>query len=137
MINGSGFNDAIFQANLCSTESLASAISGSHYNRCWRIHEPFVEALERLLMEKFVDDSQLAIPDKVISLTESLGVENDEETIKDEAILQFYKEYLSFRERCRSGDFGKTTQVWVALYLDIVEVLHMIHTAVQTNDFDL
>ena len=88
-------------------------------------------------MERFVDERQLAIPDKVIALTESLGVQNDEETIKNEAIFQFYKEYLSFRERCRSGDFGKTTQFWVALYLDIVGVLHMIHTALQTNGFDL
>ena len=106
MVNGSGFNDVIFQANLCSTESLASVISGSHYNRCWRVYDPFAEALERLLMERFVDESQLAIPDKVIALTESFGLQNDEETIKDEAIFQFYKEYLSFRERCSSGDFG-------------------------------
>ena len=48
IINGFGFNDVIFHANLCSTESLASS---SHYNRCWRVHEPFAEALERLFME--------------------------------------------------------------------------------------
>ena len=38
MIDGSGFDDIIFQANLCSSESLASVINGSHYNRCWRVH---------------------------------------------------------------------------------------------------
>ena len=54
MIDGSGFNDTIFQANLCSSESLASVINGSHNNRCWRVHEPFAEALERLLMERFI-----------------------------------------------------------------------------------
>ena len=35
------------------------------------------------------------------------------------------------------GDFGRTAKFWVALYLDIIEVLHMIHNAVQINDFDL
>ena len=71
MIDGSGFNDIIFQANLCSSESLASVINGSHYNRCWRVQKPFAEALERLLMEKFIDYKQLAIPETVIAFTES------------------------------------------------------------------
>ena len=30
-----------------------------------------------------------------------------------------------------------SAQFWVALYLDIIEVLRMIHNAVQINDFDL
>ena len=37
----------------------------------------------------------------------------------------------------QSGRLGRTAQFWVALYLDIIEVLHMIHNAGQINDFDL
>ena len=102
MIDGSGFNDIIFQANLCSSESLASVINGSHYNRCWRLHEPFAEALEKLLMERFIDYKQLAIPETVIAFTESIQVkDNDETVVNDQGVQEFHGQYLEFRERCR------------------------------------
>ena len=137
IIDGSGFNDIIFQANLCSSESLASVINGSHY-RCWRVHEPFAKALESILMERFIDYKQLAIPETVIAFTVSIQVkDNDATVVNDQGVQEFHRQYLEFRERCRVGDFGRTAQFWVALYLDIIEVLHMIHNAVQINDFDL
>ena len=138
MIDGSGYNDIIFQANLCSSDSLASVINGSHYIRGWRVHEPFAETLERLLMERFIDYKQLAIPETVIAFTESIQVkDNDETVVNDQGVQEFHRQYLEFRERCRVGDFRRTTQFWVALYLDIIEVLHMIHNAVHINNFDL
>ena len=138
MTDGSGYNDIIFQANLCSSESLASVINGSHYIRCWRVHEPFAETLERLLMERFIDYKQLAIPETVIAFTEPIQVkDNDETVVNDQGVQEFHRQYLEFRERCRVGDFRRTTQFWVALYLDIIEVLHMIHNAVHINNFDL
>ena len=107
------FNGIIFQANLCSSESLAN---GSHYNRCWRVHEPFAETLERLLIEKFIDYKQLAIPETVIAFTESIQVkDNDETVVNDQGVQEFHRQYLEFRERCRVADFGKTAQFWVAL----------------------
>ena len=137
LIDGSGFNDILFQANLCTSESLDSVIKGSLYNRCWRIHEPFAEALERLLMEKFVDNRQLPIPEKIIAYTKFIETKGDEDILEDETVKGFLRDYSQFRERCRTGQFGKTVQFWVTFYLDVVEVLHMIHTAVQTNNFDL
>ena len=91
MIDGSCFNDIIFQANICSSESLASVINGSHYNRCWRVHEPFAEALERLLMERFIDYKQLAIPETVIAFTESIQVkDNDETVVNNQGVQEFH-----------------------------------------------
>ena len=37
LVKGSGFEDVIFQAGVCSTGSLTGVLSGSHYNRCWTI----------------------------------------------------------------------------------------------------
>ena len=48
---GSGFEDAIFQAEVCSSGSLNGVLSGPHYNRCWTVHSAFAEALKRLLLE--------------------------------------------------------------------------------------
>ena len=35
LIQGSGFEDIIFQSGMSSTGSLNGVLSGSHYNRCW------------------------------------------------------------------------------------------------------
>ena len=46
LIRGSGFEEIIFQSKLSTSGSLNDVLSGSHYNRCWRVHEHFAEALE-------------------------------------------------------------------------------------------
>ena len=44
IIKGSGFEDVIFQAGVCSTGSLNGVLAGSHYNRAWTVHGAFSEA---------------------------------------------------------------------------------------------
>ena len=46
----------------------------------------------------------------------------------------FYS-YESCREQARNGSLEKTAQFWI-LYLDTMRMQHVIHTAVQENDFD-
>ena len=46
IVKGSGFEDIIFQAGVCSTASLNRVLTGSHYNRAWTVHRAFSEALE-------------------------------------------------------------------------------------------
>ena len=45
LVAGSGFEDAIFQAEVCSSGSLNGVLLGSHHNRCWTVHSAFAEAL--------------------------------------------------------------------------------------------
>ena len=47
LIGGSGFEDVIFQAGICSSGSMNGVISGSHYCRSWAVHGLFSEAIER------------------------------------------------------------------------------------------
>ena len=46
-MEGSGFEDVLFQAGLCSSRSI-NGITGKHCNHCWLVHEAFLEALQRL-----------------------------------------------------------------------------------------
>ena len=62
LISGSGFEDVIFQAGLCSAGSLNGVVAGSHYNRCWFVHGHLAETLERLLFERFLTTID-SIPD--------------------------------------------------------------------------
>ena len=49
IIQGSGFEDLAFQPGICTSGSMKSVLSGSHYNRAWTVHSIFLEALEKLL----------------------------------------------------------------------------------------
>ena len=53
LVKGSGFEDVIFQAGVCSTGSLNGVLSASHYNRVMG------KALERLSMELFMNNGNV------------------------------------------------------------------------------
>ena len=50
----SGFEDIVYQSDICSSGSLLGVLSGSHYNRSWIVHNAVSEALERLLLSCFL-----------------------------------------------------------------------------------
>ena len=54
LVRDSGFEDVIFSSNICSSGILQDVLAGSHYNRAWFVHEIFAEALERLLLTRFL-----------------------------------------------------------------------------------
>ena len=138
LIQGSGFEDIIFQSGMSSTGSLNGVLSGSHYNRCWQIHQHFTEALERLLFERFIRESDKSLADSLVQLDVDFKAATDgfiADVTEKEGFLTVQKEDLESKEKIRSGDLCKTSQFWLVNYLDIMETLHLIHSAVQENDF--
>ena len=128
LVPGSGFESAVFEPELCTSGSLHGVLAGSHYNRAWLIHATFVEALEYLLLTRFLVTVKLRIPGspKLSSLIDSIPPD----LTTDET---FRKSYEQFRESARKGDLGKTAQFWF-LYMDLIKYQIMSHTAIQEND---
>ena len=138
LIGGSGFEDVIFQAGICSSGSMNGVISGSHYNRSWAVHGLFSEALERLLFERFltiVDDTD--IPDVIrCNLLNRKATDNLLNDIEfNIEVARFFTLHENFKQDIRNGNYGKTAQFWVVYYLDIMANQHLLHMAVQENDF--
>ena len=52
VVKGSGFEDIMYQVNLCSTGGIKGVLSGKHYNRSWSVHECLAEAIQRLLIRQ-------------------------------------------------------------------------------------
>ena len=46
-----------------------------------------------------------------------------------------YALYNDYLEQIRQGNLGKTAQCWLT-YLDLMRMQHVIHTAVQENNFE-
>lgn len=135
LVRGSGFEDIIFQAGICSTGSLNGVLSGSQYNRCWLVHSVMAEALERLCIESFIQRGH-SVPDTVMQYYKTAR-RDLEALVEDQHMVEFLEEYEDFKENIRKGTFGKTARFWMTYYLDVVRNIHLIHYSVQTNDYNL
>ena len=113
IVKGSGFEDIIFQAGVCSTGRLNGVLTGSHYNRAWTVHRAFSEALERCLFERFISEYNIPIPEDFLIAAE-LPQSFYEDVISNNAT--FLKQYLEFKESVRKGQFGETPRFWLLLY---------------------
>ena len=103
-VSGSGFEDILFQAGLCSAGSLNGLLSGKHYNRCWLPHESFSEALIRLFQEQYKPE----IPDSLINFAKHPpGTVVIEELLADPFIQAYLKYYVQQVKKCLNGEFGK------------------------------
>ena len=129
-ISSTGFEDMIFQSNVCTYGSLGSVIAGSHYNRGFTVHSAASEALEQLLLNHFLEQRNKEIPVILEHFCINLG-----RYLVDivEGCAEFSKEFDEFNDSARRGEHGKTAQYWL-IYLDLMRNQHALHTAVQEND---
>ena len=128
----SGFEDLVYQAGVCSSGSLLGVLSGSHYNRSWTVHSAVSEALERLLLCRFLKKGEL-IPAQLSASS------TDPELFNSSVIdgtMDYMKRYETFRQKARTGAFGKTAQFWL-IYLDLMRYQNIMHVAVQENDLNM
>ena len=135
LVRDSGFADVIFSSNICSSGSLQGVLAGSHYNRTWFVHEIFAEALEQLLLTRFLVEEKPYIPASVRHgdfQPERLdtGVTRCKSL---ESLDAFFAKYTKYRSEVSNGKIGKTAQFWT-MYLDIMRYQTMAHTAVLEND---
>ena len=133
MITDSGFEDIIYQSELCTSGSLQAILSGSHYNRAWSIHLIIAEALERLLLGRFLVAKKSDIPDALAEY--SVNQSSEVEAVLNQS-SRFFERYESFREDVRKGSIGMTAQFWM-LYLDLMKTQILIHDAVHDNNLEL
>ena len=89
-VSGSGFEDILFQAGLCSAGSLNGVLSGKH-DHCWLLHEWFSETLIQLFQEQYVPE----IHDSLINFAKHPpGTVDIEELLADPyASIQAYLKY--------------------------------------------
>ena len=56
VLEGSSFVEIVLELEpgLCASGSLYGVMSGKHYNRALNVHRVYLEAMERLLMKRFL-----------------------------------------------------------------------------------
>ena len=138
LVQGSGFVEIIFQSGLSTSGSLNGILAGSHYNRCWKIHGHFAEALERLLLQRFLGDNDCSL-NIIISGNQILDAAsgNVDSLLKSTSAKELDSKFEQFKETIREGKLGKTAKFWLVNYLDIMHILHALHISIHEGDYEL
>jgi len=55
MMTGSGFEEILIESGICASGSIEKVMSGKHYNRAMRVHQHMTDAVERMVLDKFVN----------------------------------------------------------------------------------
>ena len=55
--------------------------------------------------------------------------------LQDPEVLTFLECYVKKQQQGLAGDYGKTPQFWLK-YVSLVDTLHALHLAIQSNNFE-
>ena len=95
-------------------------LDGTHYNRAWNIDSTFSEALEGLLMSRFIWDRNIAFSAEIKEYLAEGNCDAFDDNIVD-ILSSLATQYVSCKEKARIGELGKTLQCWL-IYLDLIEI---------------
>ena len=132
IIQGSGFEEIVYESGLCTSGGLKGVLSGKHYNRSWLTHECFAEAIERLFVKALVEVQNEDV------LTAAKAVESKDDCdilFATESFVDYETKYNKRMAECLKGTYGKTAQFWMD-YVQSVDRQHQLHHAINTNNFD-
>ena len=115
-LQSSGFEEIVYQTRMCTSGSLCGVMTGSHYNRAWRIHEVVSEALERILYKRFLHEKHPNVSNELIDLaSDEIDMVTFESLQRGESLgLKFH----NYQQSVRNGYPGKTAQFWM-MYMDL------------------
>ena len=142
---GTGFDDVLIEAGLITFGSLKRVMSGKHYGRSVHCHKIVLEALERLLFEKFIssrnentlcfDISEISRA-KIHDLLENPREEFLDNALNNDEIVSYLMDFHKLVSSARTGALGKTAQLWIS-YTDHIWLVLSLIMAVKSNDFKL
>ena len=136
----SGFEEILVESGICASGSINKVMSGKHYNRAMRVHKLTLEALERLLLKTFEEVHGLDCASEVKDVLD-MAISNPSQDVVNQAMENrnyenLFDLYESFKEKVRSGDFGKTPKFWMD-YMDKIWLVLRFLRATKLNDLDL
>jgi hypothetical protein len=137
---GSGYSEIVLEANLVTSGCLKAVLHGKRYSKSIWCLKVVSEALERLLLKAFIGqrDESAHGPtnaDALDSLIKLCNEENLVAALQDHTIDQCLNEYLTFQEKVRGGELGKTGRFWIS-FLDHARRVFMLLYAVKINDLN-
>lgn len=119
---------------------MKSFVSGTHYNRCKRLHQLLSVSFEILNFREFFKIIETANEELNKELQAVFKENGDGETNlcieKNSELEKEIKEYEKFCEDTLNGDHSKTAKYWY-VYVKLMRLYREFSRSVRTGDFDL
>ena len=142
-MTGSGFEEILIESGICASGSIDKVMSGKHFNRAIRVHQLMLDAIERVMLEAFMNSvgssDSYDMETVMFALTEfavSPSHMSLQSVIENSDCLKFVEDFNVFKAEIRKGKLGKTAQFWIA-YCDFVWILLTFQKSVKENNLEL
>jgi hypothetical protein len=135
---GSGYSEILIEAGLVTSGCLSSVLKGKAFAKAMFCLKTVSEAMERLLMERFIDEENVDVsnPKALFNLIQSCSQETLDLALQDPSTLTILKKHNTYEDKVRNGHLGKTAKFWLSV-IDHTRLLLMLHYSVKTNNLDL
>ncbi|KAG1677183.1 hypothetical protein GQR58_013978 [Nymphon striatum] len=108
-VEGSGFEEIVFQSGEAQTGTIRGILSGKHYNRAWSTHEAFAEAIDRFFMTTYMSPEIREITEFISRLPDQRDIRHA--LLQSRLLDEVHKKYLSLKTECMSGVMGLDVKI--------------------------
>ena len=136
--NGSGYSEILLEAQLVTNGCLKSVLSGKAYTKALFCLKTVCEAMERLMMEQFIQEEnvQMNNPVAILNLVKSSNRENLNLALKDPSTNELIRKYREYEDKVNKGHLGKTATFWFS-FIQHCHLIFMMLYSVKTNNLEL
>lgn len=138
MINESGVEFILTEAEVLAEGSMVGFLRGKFYNRCVRIHELLANVLEMKLYDLFLQDLPQDENESFQDIMDAIPVEKSqvEAHLSDPLVTQHLQKYEEFFHSVMDGSHGQTAQFW-GIYVFLINRVHReVQRCVKMNDVE-
>ena len=119
-MKGSGLSEIVIEAGVCASGSSEKVMSEKQFNRALRVHKVTLEALKRLLLEKF----EMSLPeDHKLSNEASEVVLNLAKNLSAEALQHL----MENKACCALSDTSSSSSKYEMVTSELLQVLAELH----------
>ena len=136
---GSGYAEILIEAGVVTSGCLKSVLRGKSYAKALFCLKTVTEAMEYLLIERFVADENVAItnPSALLNLLQTCDHENLQLALQDKmTLMTIFEQYAAFEDKVETGQLGKTATFWLHVIRHTRLLLMLIYSVKMNSLYD-
>lgn len=135
---GSGYSEILLEAGLVTSGSLTRVVKGKAYAKALFCLKTVSEAMEQLLIDRFIEEEKINVPSPValLSVVQDCSRHTLNQALQDPTTQSMMNKIVDYEDKVRDGHLGRTAMFWLSV-IDHTRLILMLLYAVKTNNFDL
>lgn len=134
-IEESGGPYILAESGVLASGALKGFLTGTHYNRCKRIHPMFAAAFQILHFRAYLDANKICTDDVINELT-LIQKENLAESSFSPFLVEILNVYEKYYQETEEGVHGATAKYWIT-NINFIKLFQEFSRSIRTNDLDL